>query len=43
MKRRIPHGGAELAQHQPHSDHVLLLFYHGYTPLNELVHIKVIV
>jgi hypothetical protein len=43
MKRCVSHGGAGLAQHQPHSGHVLLLFYHGDTPLNELVHMKVIV
>jgi hypothetical protein len=40
MERSIPYGRAE---HQPHGDHVLLLFYHGDEPLNKLVHIKVIV
>jgi hypothetical protein len=43
MERSIPHGRAELAKHEPHGGHVLLLFYHGDAPLNELVHIKVIV
>jgi hypothetical protein len=43
MERRVPHSRAELAKHQPHGDHVLLLFHHGDAPLNELVDIKVIV
>jgi hypothetical protein len=43
MKGCDSHSGAELTQHQPHDAHVLLLFYHGNTPLNDLVYIKVVV
>jgi hypothetical protein len=43
MERRVPHSRAELAKHQLHGDHVLLLFHHGDATLNELVNIKVIV
>jgi hypothetical protein len=43
MKGRVSHSGAELTQHQPHDAHILLLFYHGDTPLNKLVYIKVVI